>query len=229
MSETETPEPIALRDRMAKELGMTLLVYQNPEAVSLGINPFEHGSQIHTDMWKTQGLKQALDKYGFDAAFGGARRDEEKSRAKERVYSFRDSKHRWDPKNQRPELWNVYNGKVKKGEVYDAVVVRTRKGVRRADGSSLGDGDTPPGYAVQRGDRDRRTPPQPAPAAARRPRGSADRRPPRHALAGQRCRGVPDAVVLGIRISVRRKVFRRHVLHLRRQGAGLSAGHPRTA
>jgi sulfate adenylyltransferase subunit 2 len=97
-------------------MGMELLVYQNPEAKELGINPFTHGSQIHTDMWKTQGLKQALDKYGFDAAFGGARRDEEKSRAKERVFSFRDRFHQWDPKNQRPELWNLYNGRVAKGE-----------------------------------------------------------------------------------------------------------------
>ena len=91
-------------------------MHQNPEGVAQGINPFTHGSAVHTDVMKTQGLKQALDKYGFDAAFGGARRDEEKSRAKERVYSFRDKHHRWDPKNQRPELWNVYNGKVHKGE-----------------------------------------------------------------------------------------------------------------
>ena len=106
----------ALRDRMAQELGMDLLVYQNPEAARLGINPVEHGSQIHTDMWKTQGLKQALDKYGFDAAFGGARRDEEKSRAKERIFSFRTAQHRWDPKSQRPELWRLYNGRKHKGE-----------------------------------------------------------------------------------------------------------------
>jgi sulfate adenylyltransferase subunit 2 len=106
----------ALRDRMAKELGMDLLVYQNPEAAQRGINPFDHGSQIHTDMWKTQGLKQALDQYGFDAAFGGARRDEEKSRAKERIFSFRTAQHRWDPKNQRPELWRLYNGRKHKGE-----------------------------------------------------------------------------------------------------------------
>ncbi len=106
----------ALRNRMATELGMELLVYQNPEAKALGINPFEHGSQIHTDMWKTQGLKQALDKYGFDAAFGGARRDEEKSRAKERIFSFRSAQHRWDPKSQRPELWNLYNTRKRPGE-----------------------------------------------------------------------------------------------------------------
>jgi sulfate adenylyltransferase subunit 2 len=106
----------AMRDRMAKELGMDLLVHQNPEAARLGINPFEHGSQIHTDLWKTQGLKQALDKYGFDAAFGGARRDEEKSRAKERIFSFRSAQHRWDPKGQRPELWRLYNGRKHKGE-----------------------------------------------------------------------------------------------------------------
>ncbi len=106
----------AMRERMARELGMELLVYQNPEAKAMGINPFDHGSQIHTDMWKTQGLKQALDHYGFDAAFGGARRDEEKSRAKERVFSFRSAQHRWDPKNQRPELWNLYNARKHKGE-----------------------------------------------------------------------------------------------------------------
>ncbi|MBQ0929199.1 sulfate adenylyltransferase subunit CysD [Ideonella sp. 3Y2] len=105
-----------LRDRMAKDSGMDLLVYHNPEAMELGINPFTHGSQIHTDMWKTQGLKQALDKYNFDVAFGGARRDEEKSRAKERIFSFRSAQHRWDPKNQRPELWRLYNGRKHKGE-----------------------------------------------------------------------------------------------------------------
>ncbi len=105
----------ALRDRMAAESGMDLIVHQNPEAKARGINPFDHGS-LHTDMWKTEGLKQALDKYGFDAAFGGARRDEEKSRAKERVFSFRSANHRWDPKNQRPELWNLYNSKKGSGE-----------------------------------------------------------------------------------------------------------------
>ena len=104
------------RDRMAAESGMKLIVYQNPEALRLGINPFKHGSSLHTDMWKTQGLKQALDKYHFDVAFGGARRDEEKSRAKERVFSFRSATHRWDPKNQRPELWDLYNTKKAKGE-----------------------------------------------------------------------------------------------------------------
>ena len=106
----------AMRERMARELGMELIVYHNPEAQERGINPFDHGSQIHTDMWKTQGLKQALDKFGFDAAFGGARRDEEKSRAKERIFSFRTAQHRWDPKNQRPELWHLYNGRKHKGE-----------------------------------------------------------------------------------------------------------------
>jgi sulfate adenylyltransferase subunit 2 len=106
----------ALRERMARESGMELIVYQNPEALALGINPFDHGSQVHTDMWKTQGLKQALDKYGFDAAFGGARRDEEKSRAKERIFSFRSASHHWDPKNQRPELWRLYNARKAKGE-----------------------------------------------------------------------------------------------------------------
>ncbi len=104
-----------LRDRMARESGMELLVYRNPEAQERGINPFDHGP-LHTDMWKTEGLKQALDKYGFDAAFGGARRDEEKSRAKERIFSFRTASHGWDPKNQRPELWNLYNARKAKGE-----------------------------------------------------------------------------------------------------------------
>jgi sulfate adenylyltransferase subunit 2 len=105
----------ALRDRAAREAGMELLVYQNPEALRQGINPFDHGP-LHTDMWKTEGLKQALDLHGFDAAFGGARRDEEKSRAKERVFSFRSANHRWDPKKQRPELWNLYNARKAKGE-----------------------------------------------------------------------------------------------------------------
>ncbi|WP_182034776.1 sulfate adenylyltransferase subunit CysD [Vibrio diabolicus] len=109
-------EMIEFRDYMAKKLGMKLIVHQNPEGIEMNINPFVHGSSKHTDIMKTQGLKQALDMNGFDAAFGGARRDEEKSRAKERVYSFRDEYHRWDPKNQRPELWNIYNGKVNKGE-----------------------------------------------------------------------------------------------------------------
>ena len=104
-----------LRDTMARESGMELLVYQNPEAAERGINPFDHGP-LHTDMWKTEGLKQALDLYGFDAAFGGARRDEEKSRAKERIFSFRTASHGWDPKNQRPELWNLYNARKNKGE-----------------------------------------------------------------------------------------------------------------
>jgi len=104
-----------LRDRAAREAGMELLVYQNPEARERGINPFDHGS-LHTDMWKTEGLKQALDLHGFDAAFGGARRDEEKSRAKERIFSFRSAQHRWDPKNQRPELWRLYNARKHKGE-----------------------------------------------------------------------------------------------------------------
>ncbi|TPH15959.1 sulfate adenylyltransferase subunit CysD [Litorilituus lipolyticus] len=109
-------EMIAFRDQMAKDYGFELLVHKNPEGLAMGIGPFTHGSAKHTDVMKTQALKQALNKYGFDAAFGGARRDEEKSRAKERVYSFRDTNHRWDPKSQRPELWNVYNGKVNKGE-----------------------------------------------------------------------------------------------------------------
>ena len=105
----------ALRDKVGAEDGIELLVYKNPEAVAQGINPFDHGP-LHTDMWKTEGLKQALDKFGFDAAFGGARRDEEKSRAKERVFSFRDRNHRWDPKRQRPELWSLYNVRKAKGE-----------------------------------------------------------------------------------------------------------------
>ncbi|MCO6356471.1 sulfate adenylyltransferase subunit CysD [Pseudoalteromonas shioyasakiensis] len=109
-------EMIEFRDRLAKEYGFDLIVHKNPEGLEIDINPFVHGSAKHTDIMKTQGLKQALDKYGFDAAFGGARRDEEKSRAKERVYSFRDKHHRWDPKNQRPELWNTYNSQVNPGE-----------------------------------------------------------------------------------------------------------------
>jgi sulfate adenylyltransferase subunit 2 len=109
-------EMYRFREQMVNEYGLDLLTHINPDGVAQDMNPFTYGSAKHTDVMKTEGLKQALDKYGFDAAFGGARRDEEKSRAKERVYSFRDSKHRWDPKNQRPELWNVYNGKVKKGE-----------------------------------------------------------------------------------------------------------------
>jgi sulfate adenylyltransferase subunit 2 len=107
---------IEFRDKMVKELGWDLIVHINQDGVEQGIGPFTHGSKKHTDVMKTDGLKQALDKYQFDAAFGGARRDEEKSRAKERVYSFRDKNHRWDPKNQRPELWNIYNGKLDKGE-----------------------------------------------------------------------------------------------------------------
>lgn len=109
-------EMIAFRDRMAKEHGFKLIVHKNPQGMEKEVGPFTHGSAKHTDIMKTQALKQALDMHKFDAAFGGARRDEEKSRAKERVYSFRDDKHRWDPKNQRPELWNIYNGKVDKGE-----------------------------------------------------------------------------------------------------------------
>ena len=104
------------RDKMAAASGMEMLVWQNPVCLELGINPFEHGSALHTDMWKTEGLKQALDRYGFDCAFGGARRDEEKSRAKERVFSIRSAQHRWDPKQQRPELWRVYNVRRSPGE-----------------------------------------------------------------------------------------------------------------
>jgi len=109
-------EMITFRDEMVSKLGLDLLVYINQDGVDAGIGPFTHGSKKHTDIMKTDALKQALGKYKFDAAFGGARRDEEKSRAKERVYSFRDKNHRWDPKNQRPELWNIYNGKIDKGE-----------------------------------------------------------------------------------------------------------------
>ena len=105
----------ALREKAARDAGMELLVHQNPEAIARGINPFDHGS-LHTDMWKTEGLKQALDQHGFDVAFGGARRDEEKSRAKERIFSFRTATHIWDPKNQRPELWNLYNTRKAKAE-----------------------------------------------------------------------------------------------------------------
>jgi sulfate adenylyltransferase subunit 2 len=104
------------RDQMADQVGMELLVHQNPDAVERGINPFDHGSAMHTDIWKTEGLKQALDKYGFDLAFGGARRDEEKSRAKERIFSIRSAQHRWDPKAQRPELWRLYNARTQPGE-----------------------------------------------------------------------------------------------------------------
>ena len=109
-------EMIAFRDQRAKEEGFELLVHTNPEGIEMNISPFTHGSAVHTDIMKTQGLKQALNKYKFDAVFGGARRDEEKSRAKERIYSFRDKNHRWDPKNQRPELWNIYNARVHKDE-----------------------------------------------------------------------------------------------------------------
>jgi sulfate adenylyltransferase subunit 2 len=105
-----------MRERMARELGFDLIVHRNPEALEKGINPFDHGSAAHTDIWKTEGLKQALDLHGFDAAFGGARRDEEKSRAKERMFSFRSAQHRWDPKNQRPELWRLYNTRKNPGE-----------------------------------------------------------------------------------------------------------------
>ncbi len=109
-------EMIEFRDKVAKESGMELITYTNPDGLKMNINPFEHGSKIHTDVMKTEALKQALDKYGFDAALGGARRDEESTRAKERVFSFRTDKHRWNPKNQRPELWNLYNTRIKKGE-----------------------------------------------------------------------------------------------------------------
>ena len=109
-------EMIQFRDQLVKELGLDLLIYSNQDGIDQGIGPFTHGSKKHTDVTKTDALKQALNHYRFDAAFGGARRDEEKSRAKERVYSFRDKNHRWDPKNQRPELWNIYNGKIDKNE-----------------------------------------------------------------------------------------------------------------
>jgi len=109
-------EMYAFRDRLAAELGLDLIVHVNPDGVAQDINPFTHGSALHTDIMKTEGLKQALTRYGFDAAFGGARRDEEKSRAKERIFSFRTAQHRWDPKNQRPELWKLYNARKQKGE-----------------------------------------------------------------------------------------------------------------
>jgi sulfate adenylyltransferase subunit 2 len=109
-------EMYQFRDRIAQEHGLDLIVHINQEGLDLGINPFTHGSAVHTDVMKTQSLKQALEKYGFDAAFGGARRDEERSRAKERVFSFRSAQHRWDPKNQRPELWRLYNARKRKGE-----------------------------------------------------------------------------------------------------------------
>jgi sulfate adenylyltransferase subunit 2 len=109
-------EMYAFRDHMVESLGLELLVHRNPEALARGINPFTHGSALHTDIWKTEGLKQALDQHGFDVAFGGARRDEEKSRAKERIFSFRSAQHRWDPKLQRPELWRLYNTRKNQGE-----------------------------------------------------------------------------------------------------------------
>ena len=106
----------ALRDQVASDAGVQMLVFQNPQALAQNINPFDHGASLHTDIWKTQGLKMALDEHGFDAAFGGARRDEEKSRAKERIISLRSAGHQWDPKNQRPELWRLYNARKQKGE-----------------------------------------------------------------------------------------------------------------
>lgn len=109
-------EMIGFRDQMAEDLGLELIVHINPEGKAMDMNPFVHGSSMHTDVMKTQGLKQALDKHGFDVAFGGARRDEEKSRAKERIFSFRNENHHWDPKRQRPELWNVYNARKNQGE-----------------------------------------------------------------------------------------------------------------
>ncbi|SUX84162.1 sulfate adenylyltransferase subunit 2 [Citrobacter koseri] len=129
-------EMYEFRDRTAKAYGCELLVHKNPEGVAMGINPFVHGSAKHTDIMKTEGLKQALDKYGFDAAFGGARRDEEKSRAKERIYSFRDRFHRWDPKNQRPELWHNYNGQITK--VKASAFSRSLTGPSRISGSTSG-------------------------------------------------------------------------------------------
>jgi sulfate adenylyltransferase subunit 2 len=112
----EFREMYALRERVAAHYGVQVLVHHNPEAVAMGINPFEHGSELHTELWRTRGLKQALDAHGFDAAFGGGRRDEEKSRAKERIFSFRNRQHRWNPKSQRPELWRLYNGRKARGE-----------------------------------------------------------------------------------------------------------------
>jgi sulfate adenylyltransferase subunit 2 len=106
----------AMREQVTRRYGVDLIVHRNPEAMAMGINPFDHGSEIHTDLWRTQGLKQALDEYRFDVAFGGGRRDEERSRAKERIFSFRTAQHRWDPKSQRPELWRLYNARKHKGE-----------------------------------------------------------------------------------------------------------------
>ena len=120
-------EMIEFRDRMAKEVGMDLLVHINQDGVDQGVGPFTHGSKVHTDIMKTQALKQALDKYKFTAAFGGARRDEEKSRAKERVFSFRTAEHRWDPKNQRPEIWNLFNGRMHQGEHFRVSTHNTKK------------------------------------------------------------------------------------------------------
>jgi sulfate adenylyltransferase subunit 2 len=112
----EFREMYEMREKVAREYGLRLIVHRNPEAVRLGINPFTYGSQVHADQWNTEGLRQALNEHGFDAAFGGARRDEEKSRAKERVFSFRNAHHHWDPRNQRPELWNLYNARKARGE-----------------------------------------------------------------------------------------------------------------
>src|SRR5215212_4315032 len=127
-------EMYEFRDKTAAQLGLELLVHQNPECIEMGINPFDHGSAVHTDMWKTQGLKQALDLYGFDVAFGGARRDEEKSRAKERIFSVRSAERRWDPKAQRPELWRVYNVRHKGDE--NLRVFRCRTGPNSTCGST---------------------------------------------------------------------------------------------
>ena len=134
-------EMYEFRDRMAAELGIELLVHINQEGLERGINPFDSGSQVHTDVMKTEGLKQALEQHGFDAAFGGARRDEEKSRAKERVFSFRSAQHRWDPKNQRPELWHLYNARKQPRRVDPRLPAlqldRARRlGVRPARGAS---------------------------------------------------------------------------------------------
>ena len=157
----------AAREERRATAGMELLVYQNPEAAERGINPFDHGP-LHTDMWKTEGLKQALDKYGFDAAFGGARRDEEKSRAKERIFSFRTASHGWDPKNQRPELWNLYNARKNKGESIRVFPISQLDRARRV------------AIHPARGDRDR-------PALLRRP--APDVRARRAAADGRRTSG----------------------------------------
>ena len=178
----------ALRDKVAADPAVKLIVYKNPEAESRGINPFDHGP-LHTDMWKTEGLKQALDKYGFDAAFGGARRDEEKSRAKERVFSFRDRNHRWDPKRQRPELWSLYNVRKDKGESMRVFpLVQLDRARRVAIHPARGDRDRAALFRGRAADGRAR---RPDPDGRRRPHAARSRR-----AAGDAARAVPDARLL---------------------------------